>query len=261
MASQFGLCALLFDNGAIVPPFVIRGQASLSGFIKAPDLLTCSETLTHLPVGKSLVYLFERLGMGCYMTAEAEFQAPTAGDESPGKVDKLLDDRFNPPAFGIVTDDALCADQRNLADETQDVVHQSTTGHDKLVHGKFARRQQFKVHVGLDFGMVLLAESMPLVQFDDLLAGELQACPPPFKLMSGSRSICPFLSMDRSITRMTRQRVMVLSIPSASVKACLSFTLNTETRLPGRGVVTFPLIKPYATHVCLSCLWGFHLMM
>ena len=108
------------------------------GFIQTPDLSNCSEVSTCLPVGKSLVYLFEHLGMGCYMTAEAKFQAPAAGDESPGKIDKLLDNRFYSPAFGLMADDTLCVDQRNLADKTQDVVHQSATGHDELVSGKFA---------------------------------------------------------------------------------------------------------------------------
>jgi hypothetical protein len=50
--------------------FVICGQADFVGFIQAPDLSICPETLTHLPVGKSLVYLFKHLAMGSHMTAE-----------------------------------------------------------------------------------------------------------------------------------------------------------------------------------------------
>lgn len=69
-----------------------------------------------------MIDLAECFGMGCYMTAESELQAPAGGDESPGKVDQLLDDRFYPPALGLMADDPFCVDQRNLADEAQKCV-------------------------------------------------------------------------------------------------------------------------------------------
>ena len=136
--------------------------------------------------------------MGGHVAAESQLQTPSGCDESSGKVDKLLNNRLDPAALGLVTDDTAWFHQGDLTDETQDVVHQGATGHHQVVGGKLSRRQPLQVHVGLDFGMILLTEGMPFVQLDDLLVGKRKACPPAFKFNVGYKQHLP-LFVDGSL--------------------------------------------------------------
>ena len=83
--------------------------------------------------------------MNFHMPAETELEPSASGEESPGKVHQCLDDGSDPSALGRMPDRHPVADQPQLADEAQDVIHQRGTGKDQFVGGKLSRRQPLQV--------------------------------------------------------------------------------------------------------------------
>src|SRR5664279_1406951 len=117
--------------------------------------------------------------MNLNVPTKAKLEPSAGGNEPSGKVHQFLNDGPDPSALGRMPDRYPVADQPQLADKPQDVVDQCSTAKDQLVGGKFARRQSFQVHVGLEFGMELCAGAMIPVQGDDLLLWQLKRGPPP----------------------------------------------------------------------------------
>src|ERR1035438_6714776 len=75
-------------------------------------------------------------------------------------------------------DDAVVTYQCYLANEAKNVIDQRATGNYQFVGGELPGGQPLQIHVGLDLGMVLFAESMTFVQFNDLFFWKFQTGPP-----------------------------------------------------------------------------------
>jgi len=127
------------------------------------------------------------------MTAESKLQPPPGCDESPGKVDQFLDNGLDPSALGRVTNDSFAGHHAELTDDPEDVVHQGSTGHGKLVGGKLPRRESLQVHVDRDLGAILFTKTMAPVQCNDLFVLDAQAGPPPLKFDLGNKQLLSFL--------------------------------------------------------------------
>jgi hypothetical protein len=57
--------------------------------------------------------------------------------------------------------------------------------HDRGVGGELARRQSLKIHLALKLGVILLAQGMPLVQFDHFVLGDREVGPPALQPQPG----------------------------------------------------------------------------
>jgi len=80
---------------------------------------------------------------------------------------------------------AFSINKPELPDCAQDVVTQTPKGQDQGIGGEFARWEPFKVHIGFDLAVELLAGSTVLVEADRFLFGQIQGSPPPFHLDFG----------------------------------------------------------------------------
>ena len=119
-------------------------------------------------------------GKGEGVGREGEDPVPGMTLDPSGQGNDLLNDGFHPSPLGRVAWRGIRPQQRFLTDHAQDVVGQGTQGEEKIVGGKFPRRQALQVQIGLDLRMELLMSGMIRVQRNDGLRVEMlgQRCVP-----------------------------------------------------------------------------------
>ena len=136
-------------------------------------------------IGKSIIGLGKRLGLSGGMAAEAQGPAPGMDDDAPGEVHQVLEYRLESAAL-LGAPRAFFVHQAHLTHSAQNVVGQAGAVHDQSIGGELARRQPLQVQIALEFGMVLLAQDVTLVELDHLFLGYGEIGPPALNLNIGN---------------------------------------------------------------------------
>ena len=133
-------------------------------------------------------------GVRTVIGAQAQHPTPRMLDHAPGLEHDFLHHRFHAPAFGCMAQWCVFANQRVLANQTQDVHRHRSQSADQEVGVKLATGQALQIHVGLELGVwtwgfaKLFVRGVVFVQINDELSWKRQSNKQAARVSPGIRA-------------------------------------------------------------------------